>query len=616
MNRYLAAAAAAAGLVVGVVLVFVGGCKTGAGPDPPPGSDTLQDPDLTGPDFFEDVTPSTGIDFTYHNGEEVKPPHLSILESLGGGLAVIDYDGDGLLDLFLVGGGHFGGPDNKQILGHPCRLYRNEGNFKFRDVTAEVGLDKLAGGQPWFYSHAVAVGDYDRDGWPDLLVTGWGRIVLFHNEPDSKGGRRFVDVSAAAGLDKGITWATSAGWADFDGDGFPDLYVCQYVNWSFANHPSCNYDGKTPDVCPPKNFKGLPDKVYHNIAAADGTRKFIDVSKEAGLIIESRGEDTLKTGVENSKALGVLVVDVTMDGKPDVYVANDTEPNFLYVNESSPGKIRFKEQGLLAAVARDGSGSADGSMGLDAGDPEGTGKPALWVTNYENEFHALYRNRSTNGRASFVFATQASGIGAIGQKYVGWGTGFGDFNLDGWEDLFITDGHAIRFPTGTTRRQLPVLFLNQGGKFKAITQRGGAYFQQPHLGRGAVLADLDNDGRLDLAICHVNEPVAILRNVLPVADRHWVGIELAGTDHRDVVGARIMIEAGGRTQSRFAKAGGSYASSPDRRHIFGLGTASQITKLTVVWPDGTRQEWKDVPVDGYRRVIQGQKELAAPKKKS
>ncbi len=580
------------------VLVSVG---CGAKPEPEPATAPASiDPDLLGPDFFQDVTTAAGIDFAYRNGEEVQPPHLSILESLGGGVAVIDFDGDGLLDLFFVGGGHFGGADNKQILGHPCRLYRNEGNWKFRDVTSAVGLDKLAGDTPWFYSHGVAVGDYDRDGWPDLLVTGWGRIALFHNEPDGKGGRRFVDVSATAGLDKGITWATSAAWADFDGDGFPDLFVCQYVDWSFANHPACDY-GKEPDVCPPKKFKGLPSKVYRNT----GKGTFIDVGAEAG--IHPGGEHA-------SKSLGVVVVDVNSDGKPDVYVANDTVAKFLYVNKSSPGKIRFAEQGMLSGVALDGGGSPNGSMGVDAGDPEGTGKPALWVTNYENEFHALYRNHSVGDKVLFVFATQTSGIGVIGQKYVGWGTGFGDFDLGGWEGLFIANGHAIRYPSGTTRRQNPVLFLNRKGQFKDITKRGGAYFQQPHQSRGAVLADMDNDGRLDLAVSNMNEPVALLRNVLPATDRHWVGVELVGDAHRDVVGSRITLEAGGRTQTRFAKGGGSYASSSDRRHLFGLGATDKIAKLLVVWPDGSRQEWSDLPIDSYHVATQGKKELTPPRK--
>jgi hypothetical protein len=451
----------------------------------------------------------------------------------------------------------------------------------------------LAGGQPWFYSHAAAVTDYDRDGFSDLLVTGWGRVALFHNVADGKGGRRFEDVSAAAGLDKGITWATSAAFGDLDGDGYPDLYVCQYANWSFANHPPCNYDGKTPDVCPPKQFHGLPHKVYRNNTKGG----FVDVSAEAGL---------RKGGPDASKGLGVLFIDVNLDGKPDVYVANDTVKKFLYVNHSTPGTIRLSEEGMLAGVACGLDGRPNGSMGLDAGDPEGKGWPWLWVTNYENEQHALYRNQTDNNRVSFFFHTTAAGIAAIGQKYVGWGTGFLDLDHHGWEDLFVANGHAIRYPTGTTRQQKPVLLRNEKGKFKDITPRGGSYFHRPHLARGAVLADLDNDGRIDLVVSHMNEPVALLRNIAP-QDNHWLGLELAGKDHADVVGARLILEADGRKQTRFAKGGGSYASSGDRCHVFGLGQNQRIERLSVIWPDGKRQEWTDreLPVDHYYRLTYG-----------
>lgn len=345
----------------------------------------------------------------------------------------------------------------------------------------------------------------------------------------------------------------------------------------------------------------MPHKIFHN--NGDGT--FTDVSEQAGLH---------KGGGSTSKGLGVIAVDINLDGKPDIYVANDTVDNFLYVNNSSPSKIRVTEMGLIAGVARDGGGSPNGSMGVDAGDPACTGSPWLWVTNYENESHALYRNACKNEHISFLFNTPASGIGAIGQKFVGWGTGFIDFDLDGWEDLFIVNGHAIRYPTETTRNQRPVLMRNQNAKFKEVSKRGGAYFQKEHLARGLVLGDLDNDGRIDAVVSHMNQPVAIMKNVAP-AGNHWLGIELVGQENRDFVGARVILEADGRKQYRYAKGGGSYASSPDRRHVFGLGKSAKIDKLTVVWPDGREQEWTSLGIDRYLLLTQGEKEAKEPKAK-
>jgi hypothetical protein len=245
-------------------------------------------------------------------------------------------------------------------------------------------------------------------------------------------------------------------------------------------------------------------------------------------------------------------------------------------------------------------------MGVDAGDPDGGGRPWLWVTNYENELHALYRNLCQKDRVIFLFDTPGSGIAAIGQKYVGWGTGFLDIDHHGWEDLVIANGHAIRFPTGAPRRQKPVLLRNDEGKFKDITQQGGAYFRQAHLARGVALGDLDNDGKIDLVISHLNEPVAILRNIAPEG-HPWLGVDLVRKGHADIVGARVVLEAGGRRQTRFAKGGGSYASSSDRRLVFGLAKADRIDKLTVYWPDGRRQQWTGLGVDRYHVLVQGEK---------
>ena len=301
----------------------------------------------------------------------------------------------------------------------------------------------------------------------------------------------------------------------------------------------------------------------------------------------------------------MLAVDVNGDGKPDVYVTNDTVDNFLYLNRSTPGKIRFEEVGVFAGVARDESGQPNGSMGVDAGDPDGDGKPYIWVTNYEKELHALYKNVCTRDRTLFLYHTPASGIAAIGQSFVGWGTGFVDFDCDGWEDIFVANGHAIRYPTTTTRQQLPVLLHNLGGgKFKDITPRGGDYFKKPHLARGAALGDLNNNGLVDVVVCHLNQPASVLRNIAAL-NHHWLGIELRRPKYADIVGTRVVVEVGGRNQTRFAKGGGSYASSPDRRLVFGLGSDSKVGKVIVYWPDGSVQEFPELECDCYWRLTQG-----------
>jgi hypothetical protein len=577
--------------------------------------------------LFLDVTAPAGIHFTYRNGEEAG--HYAILEVLGGGLAVLDFDGDGRLDLFVTGGGYYAGPEQKQIKGHPCKLYRNVsapagacGGIHFEDVTAAMGLDQID-----FYTHGAAVGDFDNDGWPDLLVTGWGRLALFHNEPvdpnDAARGRKFVDVTQRAGLPQGL-WTTCAAWGDLDGDGYSDLYICQYVDWSFEhNHPTdCTLDHKTRDICSPKRFTGLEHKLFRN--KGDGT--FEDVSKSAGLRVartdaeyeqldwlDARARQRLRRAVTEDEArfgkgLGVLFVDVNGDGKPDIYVANDIEDNFLYMNRTrTPGRIQLEECGLTTGTALSALGTPDASMGVDAADYNGSGRPSLWVTNYATELHALYRNECLAGQEHFLHASVAAGIAACGHKTVGWGTGFLDLEHRGWEDLFLTAGDAYQHSPDIPRAQQPVLFRNVEGKqFKDITAEGGPYFATGHVGRGAVLADFDNDGRIDLAISHINEPVVILQNEADTSGNHWLGVELAGAGNRDVVGARIILEAGGRRQTRFAKGGGSYLSSSDRRHVFGLGHAEQVDCVRVVWPSGLEQQWRGLASDRYWRLREGE----------
>jgi hypothetical protein len=586
----------AALVTVAVVMAAAGGCGGGgqARPTPQPG-----EPDPPAASWFRDVTDEAGVTAVYRNGEEAD--RYAILESLGGGVAVLDFDGDGRLDLFFPGGGRFDGPDQKQLRGLPPKLYRNLGGWKFQDVTA-AGLDRLADGREWFYTHGAAVGDYDRDGWPDLLVTGYGRVALFHNEPDGAGGRRFREVTAAAGLLGPDFWSTSAAWGDLDGDGYPDLYLCQYVDWSNDNDPACPgyYPGIPRDVCPPAKFASRPHALYRN--RGDGT--FEDVTAAAGLRTDRADRDY-------GKGLGVLLVDVDRDGRADIYVANDTTDNFLYLNRSTPGKPLFEERGAESGVARDGNGMPNGSMGVDAAEFDGTGRPALWVTNYENEFHALYRNLGgAGGRLHFTFATPAAGLAEVGRAFVGFGTAFVDVDSDGWEDLVVSNGHVMRHSTKNNIAQRPLLFRNvpRGNSRGFVDARGlaGGYFGADHRGRGLAVADLDNDGRPDLVFTHLNQPARVLRNVAPAA--HWLGVELAGRDRRDVVGARVTLAVGGMTRTRFLTAGRSYLSGLDPRRLFGLGTAASVGRLTVYWPSGEPrvEHWDGLPIDRYHRLEQGQ----------
>jgi hypothetical protein len=539
-----------------------------------------------GPFFFRDVTADSGVRAGYHNGEEAG--YYTILESLGGGIGLLDYDGDGLLDLFVPGGGSFEG---QAIRGRPGRLFRNLGGFKFRDVTAAAGLDQAP-----FYTHGCAVADYDRDGWPDLLVTGYARLALYHNEPDGRGGRHFVEVTRRARLADDL-WSTSAAWADLDGDGWPDLYVCHYVDWSLtANHPRCRaYNGQR-DICPPGTFTALPHRLYRN--NGDGT--FADVSKAAGLRVEHPRKDF-------GRGLGVLAIDVNGDGKPDLYVANDESDKLMYLNRSRPGTILLEEVGLYSGVARDHLGAPNGSMGVAAADYDGCGRPSLWVTNFEGELHGLYHNDCREGRVSFHFSTPASGIAGLGMTYVGWGTGFFDLDHDGREHLFFTNGHPNHHPRGGGERpQRPVLLRNVGGgHFEPITPWGGPYFHQEHNGRGVAFGDLDNDGRTDLVVSHLNGPVVLLRNEAHTSN-HWLGIALAGRGRRDVVGARLTLEVAGRRLTRFAQGGGSYLSSGDQRHVFGLGPADRVGRLTVAWPGGREEHWDGLAVDRYHRLEEGE----------
>ncbi len=556
---------------------FLTSCGQTPTPEKKIGSEAKND----SPPFFTDVTSQSGVDFVHRNGEEAD--HFTILESLGGGVGLIDYDQDGLLDIFLPGGGHFG--PNKEILGYPCKLYRNLGAWKFRDVSAETGLDKL----PLFYCHGCAVGDFDNDGQSDLLVTGYGRMMLLRNDKS-----KFVDVTSKANLtDPGpLHWSTSAAWADFNGDGKLDLFVGHYVDWSFQNHPKCG--GYNPavavDVCPPERFKPLVPALY--LGNGDGT---FDLRKDTSFV--------------PCKALGVVVADVDEDGKLDIYVANDGMGNHLYLNQ---GKGQFLESGVLSGVAFDSDGKPNGSMGVDVGDYDQSGRLSIFVANYENETHCLYRNL---GNGQFLCSSRATGITSIGLKYVGFGAGFFDFNRDSRLDLFLTNGHAIRFPVGDNRKQRPILFRNDmigAGekarvKFTDVSEEGGSYFKDKYVGRGVAFGDLDNDGLPDMVVSATNTPVKLLRNTaLPVV-KDWLGVQLIGKGPRDAAGAHLVFTQGETRQVRLIKGSGSYLSANDRRVLFAVRTPPADAKLEITWRQGVTEtfETPSLPLNRYVTLTEG-----------
>jgi hypothetical protein len=543
--------------------------------DPPPAGRA------PGVPWFEDVAARTGIDFRHF--DSATPAHL-IQETFGSGLGWIDYDADGRPDLFVVQSGPVDPAAHRGPL-PPSKLYRNQEDGTFRDVTDAVGLTRTGFGM------GCAVGDFDNDGFDDLLVTYIGGVALFHNEPDGRGGRRFVDVTDRAGLDD-PHWATSAAWGDIDGDGRLDLYVCNYVELNGKTDPVCSAEGgKVAIGCAPTAYPLTAHKLYRN--RGDGT--FEDVTASSGIAAAAR-----------APGLGVVMVDLDGDGRLDIYVANDMHPAYLFHNQ---GGGKFVDKAAFSGCALDQNGQPPAGMGVEAADVDGSGRPSLFVTNYQNEPNLLFVNR---GRLSFREASGPSGLGFPSLGRLGFGTVLFDADLDGTLDVAVANGHVQRPAQrlyGVSYAQEPQLFVGLGGaRFREITGQAGPYFRERNVGRGLARADFDLDGKPDLAFSNNAGPVALLRNATDTAN-HGLRLELIGngkTSNRNAVGARIEIEAGGKTQTRRIVGGGSYLSASDRRQLVGLGAAPRADRVTVTWPDGSRQEFRDLAADRMWVIRQGQ----------
>jgi hypothetical protein len=482
-----------------------------------------------------------------------------ILETTGTGAAFLDYDRDGRLDVYLVNGKTLETPAGSAPL---SALYRNRGDGTFEDVTARAGVGRGGWGQ------GVTAADFDNDGFPDLYLTFFGENVLLRNQGDGT----FRDVTARAGLGA-PGWSTGAAWGDYDRDGDLDLYVAQYVDFDLAraplpgSQPNCFYAG-APVMCGPRGLGGARDRLFRN----DGDGRFADVTERAGI------------DRERLRGLGVVFGDHDGDLWPDVLVANDAHPNLLYRNNRDG---TFTETAFAAGVAFDEDGRERAGMGVDLGDYDGDGRPDIVITNFQGEPNALYRNL---GQGLFSEETWASGIGEATVSCLGWGAGFTDFDNDGWPDLFFANGHV--YPEVDQRRlderyaQRALVLRNAGnGRFTDATTAAGADVNAPRAARGAAFGDYDEDGRVDVLVSTVNDRPLLLRNESENPG-HWIAVRLRGRrSNRDGVGALVTLQAGGRRQVREVRAGNSYLSQSDLRAHFGLGPAAAAA-LEVRWPSG------------------------------
>ena len=519
-------------------------------------------PSASSPGFrLVDVTSPAGIHFRHNSGAyggKLLP------ETLGSGCAFLDYDGDGWQDILLING--MAWPNHKQAP-TPMRLYRNNRDGTFTDVTQRAGLDLE------MYGMGVAVGDYNNDGFPDILVTCVGQNRLFKNT----GKGTFVDVTRTSGLGGRTGFSTSALWFDYDRDGFLDLFVCNYVKWSAEHDVFCSLDGKQKTYCTPEAYRGETCWLFHN----RGNGTFEDVTAASGIF------DT------SSKSLGVALLDYEHDGWPDLLVANDTQPNKLYRNLHNG---TFKDVGVEAGIAFSAEGKARAGMGVDVADFDNSGSAGIAITNFDNEMIGLYRPA---GKGTYNDVAIQAGVGLPSQNTLGFGCAFLDADLDGSVDLVVANGHideTVRNIRGNVGyAQPPQLFLNNGqGKFRELGQAVGEGFNQAKVGRGLAYADFDLDGDLDLLMTTNNGPAYLYRND-QLAGNYSIRFTLVGTQsNRDAIGARVCIEYDGSSQSRLVKSGSSYLSQSELPVTFGLGKRDKIARVVIEWPNGRIEDYKDL----------------------
>jgi tetratricopeptide (TPR) repeat protein len=517
---------------------------------------------------YREVAEPSGLRFTFANG---RSRQRQLPETMSGGVALLDYDADGWLDVYVVQGGPFP-PAPKTAMGD--RLFRNLGRGRFEDVTESTGLARMPGG----YGHGAAVGDIDNDGWPDIFVTRFGSYALYRNT----GNGRFEDVTEHWGLGGDRGWPTSAAFADLDGDGDLDLYVCHYVAWDPLHPRICATEtGGPPSYCMPHLLEPVPDHVFRNDSG-----RFREVTREAGFT-DSDG-----------RGLGVLIADLDDDGRVDVFVANDGTANYLFRN---CGGFRFQESALDAGVAASDEGGYQAGMGIACGDVDRDGRIDLIVTNFYGESSTLFRNL---GNGLFGDHTAQVGLREATRYLLGFGTVLVDVNNDGHLDLATANGH-VNDMRPVIPYAMPALLLlgSPAGRLVDISGRGAAALSAPRLGRGLAAGDLDNDGWIDLVLVDQDGPLAVLRNQGNVdrRDGHFVIVQLEGNaSNRDGIGGRVIVRAGGRRQAAQRAGGGSYQSASDPRLHFGLGTSTKVDEIEVHWPSGRSDRYHDVAADtGY-----------------